>query len=373
MMEGDRPVRREAKPLNVAFYLPQFHPIPENDAAWGAGFTEWMNVAVARPRFRGHQQPVLPADLGFYDLRLAEARRAQIDLARRFLVDGFCWYHYWFNGRRLLHAPLDRMKADPIEDFPYLLCWANESWTRRWSGHSGEVIMRQTYSTEDDYRHIEFLVQHFHDSRYIRLNGRPVFAIYQPGELPDMRATADRWRTTVMDAGLPGIVLLGVQSFRSRIRDAARLGLDGIIDQQPDLRVVRPAWRAAPRHLAGRLHVASRFPKLVRYPYRKLVAHSLRTMRHHTNPWHFPTVCPGWDNSPRRDRGAVVLTGSTPEGYGRWLTETMRRTRAPIVFVNAWNEWAEGAHLEPDLFHGRAYLERHQRAVQAVANDVEDT
>lgn len=351
------------RPATVAFYLPQFHPIAENDRTWGEGFTEWHNVARARPWYRGHQQPVLPGALGFYDLRLDDTRRQQMALARRYGVDGFCWYHYWFSGRRLLETPFARMRRDPDEDLPFMLCWANEPWTREWSGKSGEVVVRQEYSRQDDRRHIEFLLDVFADPRYILLDGKPVFVIYCPTDLPDMAATSDVWRAAAERAGFPGLVLLGVESFRSRIDRPEQLGLDGVVDQQPNLRTIRPWWHSAPRVAASMTGVVSRYPKLVRYDYGRLVEQAVDTLARTGDVRRFTTVCPGWDNTPRRTRGAVVLTGATPSAYADWLEHALRTTSSPVVFVNAWNEWGEGAHLEPDWVNGSAFLDAHRLAV----------
>lgn len=352
------------RPATVAFYLPQFHPTPENDRAWGEGFTEWHNVVSARPKFKKHQQPVLPGALGFYDLRLDEIRQAQMALARSNGVDAFCWYHYWFSGRRLLDEPIKRMLKDPKEDLPFLLCWANEPWTREWSGQSGEVIVEQRYSDEDDREHIRHLLEVFADSRYVRISGMPVFMVYRPTDLPDVRRTIDVWRSEAARAGLPGLVILGVESFRSRIDHPALLGLDGVVEQQPNLGIVRPAWKAAPRALASKAGLMSRFPGLVRYPYDRLVRKASIRQARDSSGSRIPTVCPGWDNTPRRERGGVVITRSSPDAYGAWLEQTLRTTSSPMVFVNAWNEWAEGAHLEPDALNGASYLDAHRHAVE---------
>jgi lipopolysaccharide biosynthesis protein len=254
------------------------------------------------------------------------------------------------------------MRKEPSEDLPFMLCWANEAWTREWSGRSGSVIVSQSYSDTDDGRHIEFLLEIFSDKRYIRIDGKPVFLIYQPLDMPDVRRTCDLWRRCAERAGLEGLFLLGVESFRNRLHDPVQLGLDGVVEQQPDLRLVRPAWRAAPRLVASKIGIARRYPALVRFPYAKLREHALRRIRLNQDPRRCPTVSPGWDNSPRRrGRGAVVITGTTPDAYEDWLRRTLELTKAPFVFVNAWNEWAEGAHLEPDLAGGTAYLEAHLR------------
>ena len=192
-------------PCVLAFYLPQFHPIPENDQWWGKGFTEWSNVSKAKPLFQGHYQPHLPADLGFYDLRLPETRAAQAEMAREHGIDGFCYYHYWFNGRRILERPIREILAAGEPKFPFCVCWANENWTRRWDGRDAEVLLEQRYSVQDDIAHIRSLIPMFEDARYIRVDGKPLFLVYRSTAIPDARATTDRWRREAERAGLPGL------------------------------------------------------------------------------------------------------------------------------------------------------------------------
>ena len=217
----------------LAFYLPQFYPIPENDEVWGKGFTEWTNVARSRPTFPGHHQPHVPADLGFYDLRLPEAREAQASLAAEYGIDGFVYYHYWFNGRQVLERPFAEVLSTRKPDFPFCLAWANEDWTRTWDGRSNDVILAQNYSPEDDIRHIRSLREAFFDDRYVRWHGRPVLCVYRANKLPDPLRTTDTWRKEVESWGLPGLYLLRIESFPDEIGDPVLLGFDAAVEFEP--------------------------------------------------------------------------------------------------------------------------------------------
>ncbi len=218
----------------IAFYLPQFHPIPENDQWWGKGFTEWTNVIKARPLFKNHYQPHLPADLGFYDLRLPETRKAQADLARQHGIHGFCYYHYWFNGKRLLERPLDEVLTSGQPDFPFCICWANENWTRRWNGEDQDILIKQTYSSEDDLNHIRTLIPYFRDHRYIKVNGRPLILIYRVSSLPHPAQTAAIWRREAIRAGFPDLYLCTVVSLGTLDFDPASIGFDSAVDFPPN-------------------------------------------------------------------------------------------------------------------------------------------
>jgi lipopolysaccharide biosynthesis protein len=366
--DRDPATARPTRPRSLAFYLPQYHPIAENDAWWGPGFTDWVNVVQAAPRFAGHLQPHLPGELGFYDLRLEETRQAQADLADAHGIDGFCIYHYWFGGRRLLQRPVEDMLRTGRPDFPFCLCWANEPWTRRWNGASGEVLIDQRYSTQDDLEHIRSLLPALGDRRYIHHEGRPLLLVFHAPHLPDPRKTAETWRDEAVRAGLPEPFICGVESFPDHRVDPVLLGFDAAVEFQPDWAGLnggsaqRAAKRAVQRlgidRLAGRVQ-----PSYARFDYREVVQQMLAKP---PAPYQrFPCVTPGWDNSARRDRGAVVLAGSTPEEYGRWLEGVLHRTPdTPFIFVNAWNEWAEGCHLEPCRRWGRAYLEEHRRVIR---------
>jgi lipopolysaccharide biosynthesis protein len=363
----------------IAFHLPQFHPIPENDQWWGRGFTEWTNVAKATPRLPGHYQPHLPADLGFYDLRLPEARAAQAELAASHGIQGFCYYHYWFHGRQVLERPVNEILKSGEPDFPFCLCWANEPWSRRWDGSNHEVLLEQRYSASDDLAHIRALIPFFLDPRYIRVMGRPFLAVYRASDLPDPQRTADLWRREVERAGLEGIFLVRVESHDAG--DPSDIGFDSSLEFEPRwselwrFRIVRRKWWQ--RHKLGTGEPV--FRDNVVYDYEDLVRRALTA----PPPGYarIPCVCPGWDNSPRRKTGAVIFMNSTPERYERWLREIVERRAASagadrnsdispksLVFINAWNEWGEGNHLEPCQKWGRAYLEATRRALRVVAN-----
>ena len=344
-------------PKLIAFHLPQYHPIPENDLWWGKGFTEWTNVAKARPLFNDHYQPHIPADLGFYDLRLPATRTAQADLAREYGIHGFCYYHYWFNGKLLLEQPVHDMLQSGEPDFPFCLCWANENWTRVWDGESDNVLMEQIYNSQDDIEHIQYMFQFFRDSRYIRVNDRPLFLIYRASRLPNPQETCHIWREEARKAGIGELYLCRVESFRSEHSDPVALGFDAAIEFQPD-------WSRLGQKLSSPEygnHSVYKYEAIVRNMSDKPVVRYTR----------FPCVTPSWDNSPRKPHEATVLQDATPELYGKWLHSALLQTQAqnpeiPFVFINAWNEWGEGNHLEPDLKFGRAFLEETKNALNAV-------
>jgi lipopolysaccharide biosynthesis protein len=346
----------------LAFYLPQFHPIPENDLWWGKGFTEWRNVVRARPLFPGHYQPHLPADLGFYDLRLGEAREAQAALAKEFGIYGFCYYHYWFNGQRVLSRPFDEVLASGTPDLPFCLCWANEDWTRAWDGYSGKVLLSQQYSEEDDRRHAEWLVRAFKDDRYIRVDGRPLFLVYRASLLPDPATTTAVLREEAKRLGVGDLFLCRVESTAWEHNDPGALGFDAAVEFQPDwTRLGRALRRGRRWSLLRKMRLSSAaFGRHRIYDYGAISQRMLETP---PPPYQrFRCVTPSWDNTPRRVTDGVVLAGSTPALFGQWLQGAIDRTvsesfEEPLLFINAWNEWGEGNHLEPCVRWGRGYLE----------------
>jgi lipopolysaccharide biosynthesis protein len=349
-------------------YLPQFHPIPENDAWWGKGFTEWTNVTKARPFFRGHYQPHLPADLGFYDLRLSEVREAQAELARQYGIHGFCYYHYWFNGRRLLERPFQEVLASGRPDFPFCLCWANETWTRRWLGEEREALLTQSYSPEDDRRHARWLVKAFTDSRYVRKDGRPIFLIYRPGHLPCAKHTTDVLREECAKHGEAEPYLIGVDAHHPG-KDSRSDGFDATLQFEPQLGALPGAFDDRPllRRMYWNLRIGAVSPRLKLYDYREARARMNSIARPFPT---IPCVFVRWDNTPRRGKGGIVIVNSSPHAFGRELRATVsallaRDPNEPLLFINAWNEWAEGNHLEPDQRDGTAYLEQVRTVVKA--------
>ena len=352
------PSAPEAGPVRlIAFYLPQYHPIPENDRWWGKGFTEWTNVTKAMPNFVGHYQPRLPADLGFYDLRLPEVREEQATLARHYGIYGFCYYYYWFAGKRLLTRPLDEVVQSGRPDFPFCVCWANENWSRRWDGLDTEILIAQKHSDDDDLNFIKALEPALRDRRYIRIHGRPLLLVYQPSLLPNAARTAEIWRRHCRQAGLVEPYVTAVQSL-GFTENPLGFGFDAAVEFPPHATAVlakQPAKMLNP-DFRGRF-----------YDY---VATAEYFMTRPPMPYpFFRTAMPSWDNTARRQDTSDIFLNAEPEHYERWLRRLVEQTRGyrppekRWVFINAWNEWAEGNYLEPDQRFGHRYLEATRNAL----------
>lgn len=341
----------------IAFYLPQFHPIPENDDWWGKGFTEWTNVTKAQPLFSGHYQPHFPTDLGYYDLRVRETRLDQIEMAKANGIHGFCYHYYWFSGHRLLERPLDDMLADPESDMPFCLCWANENWTRRWDAAEHHVLIEQKYKPEDDLNFIKSIVPYFQDPRYITLDGAPFLIVYRPQHLADAKKAVETWRAHCASIGFPKIHLACALTHHNW--DYASYGFDSGVEFPPH------NIRNTTNH-AGALDLNIDFAGLC-VDYHEVAEQYLNRNYSVDNNVH-RTVFPSWDNTARRHENAVVVLNGTPQNYEFWLARALRQTtrefpdQERFVFVNAWNEWAEGCHLEPDRKYGHAFLEATRRA-----------
>ncbi len=354
---------RRAKIL--AYYLPQFHPFAENNEWWGEGFTEWTNIGRGSPRFIDHYQPRIPRDLGFYSLEDKTTMRRQIDMAREAGLFGFVFYFYWFNSRRLMERPLDMFLNDPTLDFPFCLMWANENWTRRWDGSEDDVLISQDYRDDDDIPLVDTYSAAFKDPRYIRVEGRPLLMIYRPGIIPNCKEKVALWRNLFMDRWGENPVIIMSQAFNEI--DPRKFGLDGAIEFPPHklvlgLKLKNPEVTYLDPDYTGQV-----------YSYDDVVQHSISEARP-TFPL-IKTLCPSWDNDARRQgNGGLLMLGSTPAKYQGWLEKLIEQSATHTFFgeqlicVNAWNEWCEGAYLEPDLHFGSAYLNATGRAVSAAAN-----
>ena len=360
--EGDDVAALPDLPVRLfAFYLPQFHPIPENDSWWGKGFTEWTNVTKALPRYEGHYQPRLPSDLGFYDLRLPETIRSQVALAQRYGIAGFCFHWYWFSGHRLLERPLEVFLSQQDLDFPFFINWANENWTRRWDGLESTVLMQQRYSEADDIAVADAFLALVRDRRYLRIDGRPVIMLYRPSALPDAAATIERWRRHFVALGESDPMILMPQVFDAS--DPRPYGIDAAVQFPPH--GAGPSIENPER----RIHFFNGRKGGAQFDY-ETVADGACERGGNGFPL-IRAVCPAWDNEARKPNAGSSLVGSTPSRYGRWLGRAIRATLQErplgtnLLLVNAWNEWAEGAHLEPDRHFGHAYLRHTCRVLNA--------
>jgi Glycosyltransferase WbsX len=345
----------------IAFYLPQFHPIPENDGWWGPGFTEWTNVTRGRAMYKGHNQPRRPGELGYYDLRVREVRHRQAELAAKYGIHGFCYYYYWFSGHRLLEHPLDLMLADRDLNFPFCVCWANENWSRRWDGSEHDILMEQKHLPEDPARFIEDLAPVLRDPRYIRVNGAPLLLVYRADIIPGLTGVLRTWRKTAEDLGIPHLHICAVQSFgySTGLED----GFDAMVEFPPHSigvgEITDSVAGVSPR-FKGKIYS---YPEVIRYCLRLGAGVGLPVYR---------GLMTGWDNTPRRGYTSHIFHNATPEHYEVWLRRLIDYTRRHhegdqrLIFVNAWNEWGEGAYLEPDHKYQYRLLEATARAVFGV-------
>ncbi|MBF0572906.1 MAG: glycoside hydrolase family 99-like domain-containing protein, partial [Desulfamplus sp.] len=335
----------------IAFYLPQFHPIDENDKWWGKGFTEWSNVSKAIPQFVGHDQPKLPGELGFYDLRLIDIQRRQAELAKNYGIHGFCYYYYWFGGRRVLERPLEQLINNPDIDIPFCLCWANENWSRRWDGSEDDILLKQEYSLGYDKKFIQDISTYFLDKRYIKINGKPILLVYRAELLPEPLNTAILWRDWCLKNNIGEIYICNVHSFESI--NPKSIGFDAAIEFPPNTFPVNP--------INNFVDIVNPDYKGIIYDYLQLVDISI-SYKMPDYPKH-RGITTSWDNEPRKPGRGTTFINSSPDIYEKWLshiayfTDKHFKEDEKIIFINAWNEWAEGAYLEPDRKNGYAYLD----------------
>lgn len=351
----------------IAFYLPQYHPIPENDKWWGNGFTEWTNVGKARPLFRGHYQPRVPADLGYYDLRLPEVREAQAQLAREAGIEGFCYWHYWFgNGKRLLERPFNEVLASGKPDFPFCLAWANHSWyAKNWNANDSskdKLLIEQLYpGKEDQINHFNTLLKAFKDSRYIRVDDKPVFIIYAPHLIPQITDFIILWNKLAIENGLKGIYFIGQTRKNNDCNDILKFGFDGVYRQGIENvhRKMRGKYtNGILRYL--RKHTSSKLVPLEKYEYSDVVDNISEPELDSVENI-YPAIIPNFDHSPRSSREGLIYVNSTPELFRKMVVNTLdnivnKKFENKIVFLRSWNEWGEGNYIEPDLKFGKEYL-----------------
>lgn len=367
----------------IAFYLPQFHPTPENDNWWGKGFTEWTNVGKAKPLFKGHYQPRVPADLGYYDLRLPEVRELQAEMARNAGIEGFCYWRYWFgDGKEILEQPFNEMLATGKPDFPFCVGWANESWSNKsWEAGTRKlhetILLKQTYSVEDYKRHFNALLPAFKDRRYITVDGKPLFFIFKPLDIPDVKGFMSLWRQMAMENGLNGIYFVGLRqnmdqndisisllknsnkSGGRKYKQILELGFDAVNSRG---------------YTRAEYCVRSWRDLLYRWIMRRLFGYFVVTKCHQKkineklyipeDKWQnvYPTLFPNWDRSPRSGKKAHIYVGSSPKLFKEQIKQALallegRNEEHKILFLQSWNEWAEGNYVEPDLIFGHGYLD----------------
>ncbi len=352
-----------------AFYLPQFHPILINDKHWGKGFTEWSNVSRALPLFINHVQPRIPTDLGYYDLRCIEKIHEQARLANNYGIDGFFIYYYWFDGKKYMETPIEKIYNNKSIALNYSVFWANENWTKAWDGSEQEIILKQNHNTEDDIKFIAEISKYFEDNRYIEYKNRPILSIYRPGLFPNPKKTVDTWRNWLSNNGFKNPYLIMSEAFTNQINylNPNDFNFDAAMEFPPHLgSAYRPNLQ---KNLAKCNSLLNNSPNLV---------HDYKSA---TESWSFPsegkfhhikTIFPSWDNSPRRvNGGAKIYQNSNPLLYKNWLKNCLRITEDNnFVCINAWNEWAEGAFLEPDLHFGTAYLEATWEAQYELLNKI---
>ena len=344
----------------IAYYLPQFHPIPENDEWWGKGFTEWTNVGLAKPLFKGHYQPRVPADLGYYDLRLPEVREAQAQMARKAGVEGFAYWHYWWAGKQLIERPFNEVLKTGKPDFPFCLSWANETWSGVWIGSPGKILMEQTYPGKEDHeKHFYTVLEAFHDPRYINVDGQPVFVIYRPLHIPDTRLFIEFWNELALKNGLNGIHFVGIATVpRKQTSEILALGFNAVntvgtyeAEDIIDGKLKHKIKNNLMERIGGII--------LNKYRYDDIVNNIFSRNDSLDNV--YPTILPQWDNSPRSGKRSIIYTNSTPDKFKKHVQQAIeiindKSIEHKILFLKSWNEWAEGNYVEPDINYGHGYL-----------------
>ena len=356
--------QKQPKARVLAYYLPQFHPIPENNEWWGKGFTEWTHVGKAKPLFPGHNQPRIPADLGYYDLRLAETREEQAKLAREAGIEGFIYYHYWFgNGKQILERPFKEVLCSGKPNFPFALAWANDSWSSTMHGlQEGGTLCEQTYPGDEDYRaHFNYVLPAFKDKRYITCEGKPIFMIYLPDCHPEMKHFVELWQMLAKENGLDGIYFIAFSLSRYTETDTTNYynrmmdyGFDAVVYE--NMQPPRTTIPFIKRCILKFMRVVFHWPMIFYYDDKYMVP-ELCWQKENA----FPTVIPNWDHTPRSGSRGSVMIGSSPEKFQITMRKYIKKLQSKpkdkqLIFIKSWNEWGEGNYLEPDTKYGHAWL-----------------
>lgn len=365
------------KPKIFALYLPQFHPTQENDEWYGKGYTEWTNVAKAKPLFKGHEQPKVPADLGFYDLRYPEIKEEQAKLAQEAGITAFCYYHYWFgNGKQLLQTPLEQVVSTGKPDFPFCICWANHSWYKKLfnpdtSKIDNTLIMEQTYPGEEDIiAHFNYLLPAFQDKRYQKVDGKLLFVIYEIHHIPDFEQFKTIWNRLAKENGLPEFYFLSFANSFEELEEMKKVKTDGIILSLLHHMEPRPGgtkWNTLMFHVKNYWYKwIQHRPRLV-YDYKKVMKGFIHPVMKEDNI--VPVIIPNWDTTPRRSLGALILNKPKPKYFKEHVKEALqiiadKPKEKQIIFLKSWNEWGEGNYMEPDLKYGKGYLRALEEALK---------
>ena len=362
----------------VAMYFPQLHAIPENDEWWGEGFTDWVNVMSALRHYEDHHQPRVPLGKNYYDQSELDTMLWQVDLAKEYGIFGFCHYHYWFDGKQLLETPTNNLLNNKHVDFPFCLSWANETWSRRWDARESHILIQQTHPPvmESWKRHFDYLIRAWTDERAIRVDNKPVFIIYRPHHITEINQMLDFWRESAVKYGIEGLYFIAQKQYEHPLEESLE-NFDAEFQFQPFESIYSPdfesgtlkqnKWvqllRALPESVQNYLRDLEYkyFHRLTFHEYDKVWKHAIR-IREHTKLTTYPGAFIDWDNTARYKKRATIFKGASPERFEYWFTQlvkSMPKRNLPenLIFINAWNEWAEGAYLEPDETNGFRYLE----------------
>ena len=363
----------------IAYYLPQFHTIPENDEWWGKGFTEWVNVKKAEPLFKDHNQPRIPLHNNYYNLLDVETLKWQAEIAKKYGIWGFCFYHYWFGDKLLLQKPMEILLEHPEIDLPYCVSWANENWTNQWVSNSPKILIKQEYGDKDEWKnHFDYLLSFFKDKRYIKKNNKPVVVIYKPTNIEKINSMIDFWNTLARENGFEGICFMSQISYEAKEKFEYFKNIDYILDYQPTNTFIE-LTRTKNRFIRSIKNSIKKFALMFGLDIEGKKLGGLKRYEY-SDIWkkiidrkpQLPNSVPGcfvdWDNTPRKQNKGTVLLNSNPQNLKKYLKLQIdnceKNYKKDFMFMFAWNEWAEGGYLEPDTVYEESYLQAIKEALE---------